>query len=270
MDYIFLNDAMLQKENAFLHVSDLSIHRGFGIFDFFKLKERENPWLEHYLNRFYNSLKFAHIPFKYSRSELKSMMIDLFEKNKLETGYVKLVCTGGYSPDGYSPPDESNFMMFTFPLSIFPNKPEGEGYNLITTEFIRPNPIVKSTNYFNSVMHFARMKEYDAVDVLYHFNGKLSECSRCNIYIIKDSVINTPDRGILEGITRLRILELREKGFEIVVRPIDVLEIFTADEIFVSSTAKGVMPVVNIEGKNVNGGKVREMCKALSNEMEVF
>ena len=167
MDYIFLNDAVIKKEKAFLHVSDLSIHRGFGIFDFFKLKERENPWIEHYLNRFYNSLKFAHIPFKYSRSELKSMMIDLFDKNGLETGYIKLVCTGGYSPDGYSPPDESNFMMFTFPLSIFPNKPEGEGYNLITTEFIRPNPIVKSTNYFNSVMHFARMKEY----------------SRCNIYM---------------------------------------------------------------------------------------
>jgi len=270
MEYIFLNNTLIEKEKAFLHVSDLSIHRGFGIFDFFKLKEGQNPWLEHYLNRFYNSLRFAHIPFNFSRSDLNSMIVDLLKKNTLDSGYIKMVCTGGYSPDGYSPSGESNFMMFTFPLNKFPNRPEGQGYNLITAEFIRPNPIVKSTNYFNSVLCYPKMQEYDAVDVLYHYNGKLSECSRCNVYVIKDGIINTPDSGMLEGITRLRILELREKGFEIVVRPVDVLEIFTADEIFVSSSTKGVMPVVNIEGIRVNGGKVGEICKRLSEEMNAF
>ena len=270
MEHIFLNNDLINKEDAFLHVSDLSIHRGYGIFDFFKLKEGINPWLDNYLTRFYNSLKFANIPFQYSRDELTQMMADLMKKNQLESAYIKMVCTGGYSPNGYSPSPKSNFMMFSFSLDNFPSKAEGEGYNLITAEFIRPNPVVKSTNYFNSVMHYQRMQEYGAVDILYHYNGLISECSRCNVFLIKDNVISTPDSGMLEGITRMRVLELGQKGFQIEERPINSLEMFTADEIFVCSSTKGVMPVVNIEGKKVNDGKVGEICQALSKKMELF
>jgi len=270
MDFMFLNENLIEKEKAFLHVSDLSIHRGYGIFDFFKLKEGQNPWLQHYLNRFYNSLKYADIPFHFSRNQLKEMMTRIMEKNGQESAYIKMVCTGGYSADGYSPSGTSNFMMYSFPIDKFPNKPEGQGYNLITTEFIRPNPKVKSTNYFNSVMNYPRMQKYDAVDVLYHYNGHLSECSRCNVFIIKDGKINTPEKGMLEGITRLRVLEQIKNGFEIEIRPVNTIEIFTADEIFVSSSTKGVMPIVNIEGKKVNDGKVGEVCKALSAQMELF
>ena len=261
MDHITLNGELMKKEDGFLHVSDLSIHRGYGIFDFFKIKEGENPWLVHYFDRFYNSLKYAEIPFKYGRDEVRQLINNVMTANKQESAYIKMIATGGYSPDGYSPAEEANFMIFSFPFSKFPNKPEGQGYNLITTEFIRPNPLVKSTNYFNSVMHYSKMQKYDAVDVLYHNSGLLSECSRCNVFIIKDGVINTPDSGMLEGVTRRRVIEQMDNGFEINIRPVNTLEIFTADEIFISSSTKGVMPIINIDGTAVNNGKVGPICK---------
>jgi len=246
MEQIFLNGTLLPKEKAFLHVSDLTIHRGYGIFDFFKIKEGENPWLKHYMKRFFNSLKYAKISFQYTETEIREMITKLMAANGYESGYIKMIATGGYSDNGYVPNGESNFMIFSFPMHKFANKPEGQGYNLITSQFIRPNPLVKSTNYFNSVMHYPKMQEYDAVDVLYHYNGHLSECSRCNVFVIKDGVIATPAKGMLEGITRLRVLEQISNGFQIEVRPVNTLEIFSADEIFISSSTKGVMPIINL------------------------
>lgn len=270
MEHIILNGDLIKKEDAFLNVTDLSIHRGYGIFDFFKIKEGENPWLEHYFDRFYNSIGYANITTSYTRDDLRDMISDLFAKNGIETGYIKIICTGGYSANGFSPTGKSNFMMFSFPMDKFPNKPEGQGYNLITSEFIRPNPLVKSTNYFNSVMNYPRMQEYEAVDVLYHYNGRLSECSRCNVFIIKDGVISTPESGMLEGVTRRRVLEQMDKGFNIEIRPVNTLEIFSADEIFISSSTKGVMPIINIDGNKVNDGQVGEISSTLSKVLEKF
>ena len=270
MEYINLNGSLIKRSDAFIHVSDLSIHRGYGIFDFFKMINGENPWLEHYFNRFYNSLNYAGISFEYSRDELMQMILGVMNKNGLESSYIKLVATGGYSSNGYSPDEKSNLMIFTFSIDRFLNKPEGQGYNLISANFIRPNPLVKSTNYFNSVMHYPKMQKYDAVDVLYHFNGRLSECSRCNVFVVKDAMISTPDEGMLEGVTRRRVIEQRENGFDIKIRPIDTLEIFSADEIFISSSTKGVMPIICIDGTLVNGGKVGPLSKEISSYMEVF
>lgn len=270
MEHIIFNGELTPKEKAFLHVSDLTIHRGYGIFDFFKIKEGENPWLEHYLDRFYNSLKYANIPFQYTRGEIKEMVAQVMNANGYSSGYIKMIATGGYSSNGYAPSGKSNFMMFSFSMDQFANKPEGQGYNLITAEFIRPNPLVKSTNYFNSVMHYPKMQEYEAADVLYHSNGLLSECSRCNVFIIKDGIIATPEEGMLEGITRLRVLEQVTNGFEIEIRPVNVLEIFHADEIFISSSTKGVMPIVNIDGTQVRNGQVGPICKELSSHLDQF
>lgn len=270
MEYIIFNGDLIKKEEAYLHVSDLSIHRGYGIFDFFKIIKGENPWLIHYFDRFFNSIAYANISFKFGRDEVRQMMDAVMAKNGLDSSYIKMIATGGYSSNGYSPTEEANFMIFTFPFNKFPTKPEGKGYNLITSEYIRPNPIVKSTNYFNSVMHYGKMKEYDAADVLYHYNGLLSECSRCNVFVVKDGVIYTPDSGMLEGVTRRRVIEQIENGFDVQIRAVNTLEIFTADEIFISSSTKGVMPIVNIDGKKVNDGVVGPISKALSSYLEAF
>ncbi len=270
MEHIVFNGELIKKKEAFLHVSDLSIHRGYGIFDFFKIVKGSNPWLVHYFNRFYNSLEYANIPFKYSREALKLMIQNVMAKNGLESSYVKMVATGGYSSNGYSPTEEANFMILTLPFDKIPNKPEGQGYNLISTEFIRPNPLVKSTNYFNSVMNYPKMQKYDAVDILYHFNGKLSECSRCNVFLVKDGIIGTPDSGMLEGVTRRRVLEQRVNGFDINVRPVNAIEVYAADEIFISSSTKGIMPIIMIDGTKVNNGKVGPISKELSSFLNVF
>ena len=270
MEKIILNGSLIAKENAFLHVSDLSIHRGYGIFDFFKIKEGENPWLVHYLDRFYNSLKYANIPFSYSREDLSNLITEVMKANELESGYIKMVATGGYSVNGYTPSGEANFMMFSFPLNKFQNKPDGQGYNLITCEYLRPNPVVKSTNYFNSVMHYPKMQKFEAVDVLYHYYGLLSECSRCNIFIVKDNKIATPKSGMLEGITRLRVLEQVSNGFNVEVRDVNALEIFSADEIFISSSTKGIMPIVSIDGTQVRDGEVGPLSRELSSYLDVF
>ena len=84
----------------------------------------------------------------------------------------------GYSINGYTPSGEANFMMFSFALNKFQNKPDGQGYNLITCEYLRPNPVVKSANYFNSVVHYPKMQKFEAVDVSW-LRSRKNQCRWC-------------------------------------------------------------------------------------------
>ena len=80
--------------------------------------------------------------------------------------------------------------------------------------------------------------------------GKISEASGMNLFIVRDGVLYTPgvDQDILEGITRASVIELaRSMGFTVVERPVDKTELFVADEVFLTGTAAKITPVRRVE-----------------------
>ncbi len=77
-----------------------------------------------------------------------------------------------------------------------------------------------------------------------------------NVFAVKNDAISTPDRGVLEGITRKTIIELAaERGIQLQARPVPAGELRRADEVFLSSTAGGVIPVTTVEGRAVGTGE---------------
>jgi branched-chain amino acid aminotransferase len=80
--------------------------------------------------------------------------------------------------------------------------------------------------------------------------GKISEASGMNLFIVRDGVLYTPgvDQDILEGITRASVIELaRSMGLTVVERPVDKTELFVADEVFLTGTAAKITPVRRVE-----------------------
>jgi branched-chain amino acid aminotransferase len=100
--WVFINDDFISASEAKLLYRDLSIQRGYGIFDFFRISNGQPVFVEDHLDRFYRSAQEMHLPVDYSRQELKIIIEHLINKNEIINSGIRITLTGGYSNDGYT------------------------------------------------------------------------------------------------------------------------------------------------------------------------
>lgn len=261
--YAVLNGGMIEYKKANVSIADLAIQRGYGIFDFFRIEGGHWIFSEYYLDRFFNSMKLSGFIFPYTREEVHDMVIGVVKKNKAPNSYIKMIVTGGNSLNGFEPAEIPNFIIINSPIKLWDKDLFKKGANLISDEYMRPFPLVKSTNYFNAVRLYPKMKKYKAVDVLYHHEKKVHETSRANIFMIKGDKIFTPKKEILQGITRKRFLKAVKKKYEIAYKAFSFKKLLKADEAFITSTTKDIMPIVRIDKHKIGKGKTGNVSKEL-------
>ncbi|MCJ0743919.1 aminotransferase class IV [Pedobacter montanisoli] len=261
--YIFVNDQFILHTEAKLHVSDLSIQRGYGIFDFLKTIDFHPVFIDDYLDRFYRSAKEMNLEPPYERNELKSLVRQLIEKNNIANSGIKLILTGGFSEDGFTITTKPNFMMVQSPLNIG-NESFEKGLKLITNNFQRQVPSVKTIDYLQAIKTWPQVIGHHADDILYHKDGAVRECPRANIFMVKGKEVFTPKTDILRGITRSKVLSLETAHLNITERDFSLEELQTADEVFITVTTKNICPVLQIDGKPVNEGNIGEITRSLS------
>lgn len=273
MTYVFLNGKVVPSQKATLHVSDLAILRGYAIFDFLQTKQGIPLYIDDYLSRFYNSAAAMQLQIPYERSALKRKINALIRKNAFSHSGLKLVLTGGYSDDGFTPTTPNFFILET---PIAPLSADYQGYThgtkLILHHFLRELSEIKSINYITPVTLQEKWKNNDAIDVLYHQNGFITESSRSNFFIVtQNNVLVTPNNNVLHGITRKKVLALAKGLLKIEVRDMTLNEVLEAKEAFMCSSTKGVLPVVQLDEHIISSGKVGTYSQALIqrfNEME--
>ena len=100
---VFLNGMFVEEKEAQIGISDLSIQRGYGIFDFFRTQKSVPLFIDDYLDRFFKSAELLHLNPSYDRESIKSIVGEMIEKNRIETSGFKMLLTGGYSSDGFEP-----------------------------------------------------------------------------------------------------------------------------------------------------------------------
>jgi len=250
MAFCYFNGELVDEAEASISIHNLGVHRGFGIFDFFKARNGKPTFFEDYLDRFDNSQQFLHLSRHISKEEVQSAVGALLEKNGFANSSLKLLLLG----DGVDADDAISplFFIINAPFEEALGIPET---NLILEDYVRENPMIKSINYFTSYQVHQRKKKYSAMDVLYHKNGIVSEASRSNVFIVKDGVLLTPEKNILHGITRKHILKIAEGVIETHIQDVTVDDVLSADEVFISGTIKEVMPVLKIEDHIVGNGR---------------
>jgi D-alanine transaminase/branched-chain amino acid aminotransferase len=240
----YINGSFIPQAQARINVDDLGLLRGYGIFDFFKSINGEAIFIEDHLTRFEHSAQRMHLPIPQSRDELRNTILELIQKNPHPTLGIKMILTGGYSEDGYSPAQNSNLIMLAKPFAAtYPAKPQ----KLMTCKHQRELHDIKTTNYLTPILNIPRMRAMSADDVLYYNEESILESSRSNIFIIKGNTLITPKDNILYGISRKHILQRASKLFQIEERRIPLAELFTADEVFISSSTKRVVPITSID-----------------------
>lgn len=251
--YVSINNQLFSQEEANISVSDLSVQRGYGIFDFLKTINYKPVFLEDYLNRFYHSAKEMHLPVPFSRTELQEAIEGLIDKNNIPNSGIKIILTGGYSEDGYTM-SKPNLVIVQSPLEINEHY-AGNGVSLVTYNHQRQIPHVKTIDYLQAIRLQPFVKERGAEDLLYHQNGFIRECPRANFFIVTEKEIVTPKSEILKGITRSKILSLKIDGYTIVERDFKLEDVYKAKEAFISSSTKNAFPVYQVDGKQIGDGQ---------------
>ncbi len=269
LNTVFFNGSYTNLDQFYVHGTDLGLQRGYGIFDFMKLINRQNPWIDWYMDRLHNSMRIAGLSLPYNETQLIEIIDDLLTANQVKNAYIKIVVTAGYSEDGYSMTSKNNVFIFAMPI---PAKGSGSIHQgmLISDEYRRDIPTIKSTNYMRSCMLHPKIKAARAVDVLYHWDGYVSEASRCNIFVVKDNAVRTPDKHILKGVTRRRVLNIQDPNISVSESSIRIEDVFNADEIFITSSTKGIMPIVAIDGKSIGDGQPGVITQSLMQHINIF
>lgn len=262
--YCFLNGNIVPEQSASLHLNDLALLRGFGIFDFFIFERFQPRFLEDYLDRFFRSAEFLGLQSPIDRDALRQGVHQLIAANEQPNGGIRLVLTGGYSDDGFTPGVGNAFILqSSFP---WPKAAQFEqGVAVATYQHQRELPEVKSLNYLTGIYLLPWLQQQNADFVVYHDGTYLRESDRSNFFIVTaDGTVVTPKDKVLAGITRAKLLGIaRDLGLPVAEREVLIGELATAREAFLTSSTKGALPVCRIDGVVVGDGRPGEITRQL-------
>lgn len=258
--YCLFNDTIKRVDEPILKPNDLAVFRGYGIFDFMPVKNSIPVFYEDYWKRFSRSAGFMSLALPYPAGEMRRLLGELFRKNDLTDGYCRMVLTGGYSSNGFTPDGPPNLIITTSGPVHNPEEHYTRGIKLLSVDYVRDLPEIKSLNYSRVLKEQTKLKAAGALDVLYAFKGKISESSRANFFIIgDDGVLKTPETNILRGITRGKILEIAETASGAKTEDFGMPEALKAQGAFLTSTTKDLIPVTRIDDGIIGGGKIHPL-----------
>jgi branched-chain amino acid aminotransferase len=187
-----------------------------------------------------------------------------------------MICTRGISPTfSRDPRDAHNrFIAFTIPFGWIANEEQRRrGLHLVISKIPRippqsVDPTVKNYHWLDLVGGLFEAYDRGAENVvLLDLNGNVAEGPGFNIFAVTGNRVVTPAVGVLEGITRRSALDIcREIGVTTEVGALTPTALMNAEEIFITSTAGGVMPVTSIEGKPVGDGRPGSLTQRIVDE----
>jgi len=271
---VFVNGNFASESQAVVSVFDHGLLYGDGIFDTAVAWNGRLFKFEQHLDRFFRGLTYVKLESPYTRAELKELILETVRRNELETAYVKWVVTRGTTEQpllditGAVP---SCFIFAQPYLHLHDPKHVRAGVRLKTTSGRRVpaeaiDPRIKSLNFLNLVL--ARIEATSAGcdnALLLDMNGHVCEGAGFNLFTVQGQLLRTPARGILEGITRGSVLEIAESHDIPVDRgTLELFDLYTADEILITSTAGGIMPVVEVDGRSIGRGEPGPMFERIS------
>lgn len=218
-----------------------------------------------HVERFQASMAGLRLSLPYTAQEIAGIMIECASRSGLRDAYVQVTCTRGLPPPGTRDPRLCRNRLYAFAQPFVWIADEGQrrdGLSMVLsgTQRIPPESLdqrIKNFHWLDLTMGIFEAYDRDAtVAILPAADGSVTEGPGFNIFVVKDGALATPARGLFEGMTRRTVIELaRDLQLRCDVRAVQAQEVAEAHEIFISSTAGGIMPVTRYEGRPVGDGR---------------
>jgi len=269
----WMNGEFIQLSEARIPVLDWGFLRSDATYDVVHVWQGRFFRLDKHIDRFFHSTEKLRMPCKVSRINLKKILAGCVEHSGLDNAYVEMIQTRGMSPNFERDPrkSEPRFIAFAVPF----------GWILKPEEFEKGlDVLVSNRRRISSNSIDARIKNYHWLDlvsgmfeafddghdtvILTNEENNISEGPGFNIFCVDERGLSSPDKGVLEGITRQTVLDLaKELNLPFQLRPISLEKLKNSNEVFATSTAGGIMPITKINGLPIGRGAPGEITRKL-------
>jgi len=263
-EYVYLNGSIVRAEEAAISPFDVGLLRGYAVFDLLQTIGGAPYMLAEHLERLRSSAETLGLAVPLSDAEIESIILELLGRNAHAEATVRIVLTGGDSPDGmHFDPSTPTFLIVTHELFDVPASFYETGAKLLAVEHRREFPEAKTTNYLTWLRNHARIDSEGALDLLYHDRGVVSEAATASFYVVKDGRILAPGSGVLWGTVGSRVLDLAREVYEVVLCEVTMDDVLGADECFLTSSVRDVVPIVRIDDETIGDGSVGPVTRDL-------
>lgn len=271
---VYVNSEMLPYKEAKISVFDRGFQYGDGVFEGLRCYDGRIFKLEEHVVRLFDSARAVNITIPISRSEMKEAIKHTVRVNGFKNAHIKPIVTRGYGWKlGLDPKNTSapNIVIITRPISESMYGEASSGLRLAVVSVRKipascVDPRIKSLNYLVNILARAEAQASGADEaIMLDLQGFISEGSGDNIFLVRRDAIWTPPVQFgLEGITRQTVIDL---GKEIAIPtyeiPLTMYDVYTTDEVFVTGSGAGIVPVIEVDKKPVGDGKMGRVTHRL-------
>ena len=261
----YLDGAYVPMAEAKISVLDWGFLRSDATYDVVHVWKGRFFRLDAHLDRFFRSVERLRLSLPVGRAALAEILAECVRRAGLEdASYVEMICTRGVSPTFSRDPRAAvnRFIAFAIPFSWILRPEERERGLQVAISKIRRipaesvDPTIKNYHWLDLVAGLFEAYERGAENVvLTDFEGNVAEGPGFNVFAVRCGALRTPRRGVLQGITRQSAIELcGELGLSVEEGPVRAEDLGQADEVFVTSTAGGIIPVTRLDGQPVAAG----------------
>lgn len=269
----YMDGSFVPISEAKISVLDWGFLRSDATYDVVHVWKGRFFRLDAHIERFVRSAGKLRLTLPVGPDRLAAILAECVRRAGLTDAYVEMVLTRGTSPTfSRDPRDARNRLIcFAIPFGWIVRPEDREtGLSLAVSDIRRippasVDPTVKNYHWLDFVMGL-----YDAYDrgaqntLLTDGAGNATEGPGFNVFVVNAGSIATPDSGVLRGITRRTALELAgELGIAAEERPLPISELVAAEEVFITSTAGGIIPVTSIDARPVGDGRMGPVTRRL-------
>lgn len=265
MDIYYIDGEFIEEDRAMVPAKDITVLRGYGVFDFLITYNKRPFCLDAHVSRLENSAKEINLKLGHTHEQIADIVVQTLEKNPHhEESNIRIVYTGGISPDGVTPQGNGILMVMVTSKYQLPDWWYQDGAKVISVDMERFIPESKSTNYLSAVFAQNMAKAKGGIEAIYRDReNRLLEGTTTNFFCFKGNTLITPPDVILPGITRGVVLELLKDQYEIQLRHIKADELSEMDEVFITASNKEIVPIIQVDNLTIGNGKPGEKTRAL-------
>jgi branched-chain amino acid aminotransferase len=274
-----VNGTVFDQEHAMISVFDHGFLYGEGVYETLRTYNGQPFLFDRHMRRLRNSAGMLDLPLPLSNEEIGRRFLETVKAAGLGTApdneaYIRLLVTRGVGELTYDPAATPNpSFVVIVKRQVDPSPAEfDQGVTVALVEIVRNhpgsvNPMIKSNNLLNSALAMQeafRRKAFEGV--MRNYRGEIAECSTSNIFIVKNGAALTPplDAGLLPGITREFIFEVGAgAGIPVREQALKDPDLFGADEAFLTSTTREIVPIVKVDDKTIGSGKPGPVTRKL-------
>ena len=261
----YVNGQFVPKDEARISIFDFGFLRGDAVFDTTSAWNGRIFKLSAHLERLALSLRAARIPCPVPLEELRGVIIETTRRCALKNAYIQTIVTRGEPPLGVRDLTQCRPKLIVFAVPyvfiLTPEQIQAGGRAMIASTRALPvqclDPKIKSLSrlHFDLAMLQGKLAGMD-VSLMLDLDGHVTEGPGFNVFVVKAGELFSPPEGILMGITRQTVFELAaEHRIPARETQLTAYDLYAADEVFLTSTAGGIMPLVEIDGRPIGDGK---------------